>query len=541
MTMPSSTTDNASAKPVRTRFAPSPTGFLHVGAFRTALFSWLLARKHGGVFILRIEDTDQNRLVSGSLESIIRSLKAMGMDYDEGPDHASVAALSEKYGTVAPDLLPDHGGDYGPYFQSQRLDRYNAVLEQLLEEGKAYYAFETEQELDAARAVAQARRVPFLYNRKFRDYPLGEARDRVAKGERAVIRFKMPIEGPIRTVDALRGETIWDAKTLDDFVIRKSDGFPPYHLAAIVDDHDMEISHVLRGDDWLPSFPKHVCLIQALGWEQPIWVHVPNVLGKDGKKKLSKRHGAKPLIGPVPEYEDGKPTGEQLQGMINQEGYLPEALVNFLALIGWSPGDNREVMTLPELRDAFSLNGISTSPGVFDIDKLNWMNGVYIRHLSREELAARSLPFLQEKGTVPATPTPEEMVYITEVVALEQEKYKRLDEVPETVEFFFTELPEYKTESVDKLLRRNPTAMTAFFTDLAAALRDEASWNTERIEAVCREIGQKHGLEKGDLTHPVRVAVSGREKGPGLFEMIATLGRERVLKRLARAGELAGG
>jgi glutamyl-tRNA synthetase len=362
----------------------------------------------------------------------------------------------------------------------------------------------------------------------------------VANGDKAVIRFKMPIEGPIRTVDALRGETIWDAKTQDDFIIRKSDGFPPYHLAAIVDDHDMEISHVLRGEEWIPSFPKHVCLIQALGWEQPIWVHVPSVLGKDGKK-LSKRHGANPLVGPVPEYKDGVPTGEQLQGMINQEGYLSEALVNFLALVGWSPGDNREVMTLPELLDAFSIENISTSPGVFDIEKLKWMNGVYIRHLSREELAKRSLPFLQEKGIVPATPTPEEMEYITEVVALEQEKYKRLDEVPETVEYFFTELPEYKSESVNKLLRRNSAVIKAFIADLTAALDELPSWDVERIEMVCRDIGIKHSLEKGDLTHPLRVAISGREKGPGLFEMMATLGRERVRKRLMRAGELAGG
>jgi glutamyl-tRNA synthetase len=540
MASSTSETSPGGGRRVRTRFAPSPTGFLHVGAFRTALFSWLLAKKHGGQFLLRIEDTDQNRLVAGSLESIIRSLQAMGMDYDEGPDRASVAALADKYGTVPPEILPEHGGDYGPYFQSQRLSRYNEVLEQLLEEGKAYYAFETEQELAAGRAAAEARKVPFLYNRKYRDYPLGEARERVAKGEPAVIRFKMPIEGPIRTVDALRGETIWDAKTQDDFIIRKSDGFPPYHLAAIVDDHDMEISHVLRGEEWIPSFPKHVCLVQAMGWEHPVWVHVPSVLGPD-RKKLAKRHGAKPLIGPVPEYKDAVPTGDFLPGLINNEGYLPEALVNFLALVGWSPGDNREKMTLPELLDAFSLDGISTSPGVFDIEKLDWMNGVYIRELKPDELAARSLPFLQAPGLVSGELTTEEKAYITQVVALEQEKYKKLADVPSTVDFFFSDLPEYDEKSVDKLLRRDPAAIQAFLNDLAATLTNEPAWTAERIEEICREVGLKHGREKGNLTHPVRVAVSGREQGPGLFDMIATLGRERVLKRLARAGELAGG
>ena len=528
-------------RPVRTRFAPSPTGFLHVGAFRTALFSWLLAKKYGGQFILRIEDTDQGRLVPGGLENLLRSLKILGINYDEGPDKASVAALdAAQYGAVDPTLLPDYGGDYGSYFQSQRLERYHDVIEQLLNDDKAYYAFETAEELDAQRSVANARRIPFVYNRRYRDFPLAEARARVAKGEAAVVRFKMPMAGPIRTMDALRGEMIWDAATLDDFVILKSDGFPPYHLAVVVDDHDMKISHVLRGDDWLPSFPKHVCLIQALDWEQPIWAHTPNVLGDDGKK-LSKRHGANPIYGPVPELKDGKPTGELLPGMINQQGYLPEALINFLCLIGWSSGDDREVLSLAELLETFSVEGISTSPGKFDADKLLWMNGVYIRHLTADDLVSRALPFLQNAKLVPAEPTTEERQYAAAAIALEQERLKRLDETPGATDFFFPDLPPYNAGSVAKWLKKDGAASAAFLEELAAALEGETAWNHDSLEIVVRDVGAKHNKAKGELTHPVRVAVTGRETGPGLFETMAVLGKKRTLARLAHAAELARG
>ena len=525
--------DNAApARRVRTRFAPSPTGFLHLGALRTALFSWLLARHSGGDFILRIEDTDQARLVPGALESIIASLRDMGMDYDEGPDHASVAALAPAYGTVDPALLPEHSGNYGPYFQSQRLPRYREVLEHLLDNGLAYYAFETKDELDGARAAAEASKVPYRYDRFYRDFPLDEARARVADGEPHVVRFKMPVEGIIRTDDALRGVIDWDAGTQDDFVILKGDGYPPYHLAAMVDDHDMEISHVLRGEDWLPSFPKHVCIFQAMGWEPPIFVHTPNVLAPGGGKKLSKRHGAKGV-------------GEFLS-----EGYLREALVNFLALVGWSPGDDTEVMTEADLIARFGLGGISTSPAVFDVEKLNWMNGVYIRALSPDDLIARTLPFLQKPwggdaenkiepkpALLSLTPTPDETAYAARVVALEQERMKRLDEAPALSEYFFPALPAYDEKSVAKWLRRPGAA--AYLSDLAAALSNLTDWTAAAIEAQTRAIGEKHGREKGDLTHPVRVAVSGREVGPGLFEMIEVLGPKRTAARLTHATELA--
>jgi glutamyl-tRNA synthetase len=505
---------------VRTRFAPSPTGFLHIGALRTALFSWLLARRHGGDFILRIEDTDQARLVPGSLASIIESLRGMGMDYDEGPDKASVAVLSEGYGPVSPDLLPDHGGDFGPYFQSQRLVRYDEVIEQLLNEGKAYFAFETKEELEAARETAKAAKIPYHYDRRYRDLPLDEARARVAKGEPSVVRFKMPVSGTITTVDALRGPIDWDAETQDDFIIRKGDGFPPYHLAAMVDDHDMQISHVLRGEEWISSYPKHVQIFGAMGWEVPVFCHTPSVLGPDGQK-LSKRHGAKGI-------------GEYLA-----EGFLEDALVNFLALVGWSPGKDEEVLPVEELIARFSVEAISVSPGIFDADKLDWMNGVYIRRLSTEELIERALPFLQKAGLVSASPTAEERDYAARVLALEHERLKRLDEAPAVSDFFFPLLPEYQEKSTAKWLRKEPDKTAAYLTDLAAALEPLSDWTDAALDAATREVGARHGRERGDLTHPVRVALSGREVGPGLFEMMAVLGRERVLARLNKAVEIA--
>jgi glutamyl-tRNA synthetase len=512
---------------VRTRFAPSPTGFLHVGAFRTALFSYLLAKKYDGDFLLRIEDTDQKRLVKGSLEHIIQSLHALGTPYDEGPDQAAISALPEAYGTIDSGLVPENGGAHGPYIQSQRRARYTEIVEQLLDEGKAYWAFETEEELAAKKAACDARKIPNRYDRHFRDYPLAEARKRVADGERAVVRLKMPTEGPIRTVDFLRGETLWDATTQDDFVILKADGLPVYHLAAMVDDHDMEISHILRGEEWISSTPKHVSVFQALGWEAPIFVHTPNVLGKDGKK-LSKRNGALPLIGPVPELKDGVLTNEMLRGYLNQDGILPEALFNFLAICGWSPGDDRELMGREEIIEAFNISKISLSPGIFDLDKLKWMNGVYIRNLTPCAFYERARPFL------PADLDPD---YAAAAIALEQERVKELSEVPTVTDFFFMELPEYQEKSVEKWLKGSG----AYLAELDSTLASLSEWSVAAIETVVRSVATSHKREKGEVTHPVRVALTGREVGPGLFELMHVLGKERLALRFKKAKEFADG
>ncbi len=518
---------SAATRRVRTRYAPSPTGSPHVGNLRTALFSYLLARRFGGDFLLRIEDTDQTRLVPGALRDIIASLRAMGMMYDEGPDAISIAALDkEKYGEVPTADLPSFAGSHGPYFQSQRLHRYREVVETLLADGKAYYAFETREELDAQRAASEARKIPFLYDRHYRETDPAEAKARVNAGEECVVRFKMPLTGAIPATDALRGELTWDASSQDDFIILKADGFPPYHLAAIVDDHDMDISHVLRGEEWIPSFPKHIALIRALGWEPPIFVHTPSVLAPD-RKKLSKRNGARPVTGMIFD----KQTGEPIYGYVDHEGVLPEALFNFLALVGWSPGDDTEIMPRDEIARKFDVGGISSSPGIFDIEKLYWMNGVYVRELPPAVLAERSLPYLKRANLVPAEPDAATLAYVSQVLALEQERIKVLSETPDLTDYFFLPLPNYNEKSAEKWLRK--PGVKEYLSDLAALLADTSDWEHDKIEAATRQVGARHGRERGDITHPVRVAVSGRENGPGLFEMMAVLGRERVLDRLS--------
>ncbi|MBC8142827.1 MAG: glutamate--tRNA ligase [Armatimonadetes bacterium] len=520
---------DAATRRVRTRYAPSPTGSPHVGNLRTALFSYLLAKRFGGDFILRVEDTDQTRLVPGALNDIIQSLRTMGMMYDEGPDVLSVEKLDkEKYGDVPSELLPTFGGDHAPYFQSQRLPRYREVVDTLLAEGKAYYAFETREELDAQRAACEARKIPFLYDRKYRDYDMAEAKGRVEAGEESVVRFKMPLTGAIIAEDAVRGELSWDATSQDDFVILKGDGYPPYHLAAIVDDHDMQITHVLRGEEWIPSYPKHIELIRALGWEAPVFVHTPSILGPE-KKKLSKRNGAQPVTGVIFD----KQTNEPIYGYVDYEGILPEALLNALVLVGWSPGDDSEVMPRDEIVRKFDISGISASPGVFDKDKLIWMNGLYIRELPQAVLAQRSLPYLKRAKLVPESPTEEEMAYIVQVVALEQERIKTLAETPDLTEYFFLPLPNYLEKSADKWIRKGTAK--AYLSNLAAFLESYSDWTHDGLEEAVRQIGAKHERERGDITHPVRVALSGRENGPGLFEMMAVLGRERVLARLTHA------
>ena len=510
---------------VRTRFAPSPTGSPHVGTLRTGMFSWLLARHFGGDFILRIEDTDQARLVPGALKELIESFRALGLDYDEGPDRASVAALDKaKYGEVPPAWLLENGGAHGPYFQSQRLTRYREIAESLVDAGRAYYDFESAADLGARRAAIEAEGKPFTYARRPENegQTPAEMRARAASGAPYAIRFSVPKTGVIRVNDVLRGVTDFDAATQQDFIILKADGYAPYHLAATVDDHDMEISHVLRGEEWQSSTPKHISLYEALGWEPPIIIHTANINGPDGKK-LAKRDGAKGIL-----------------GFIN-EGYLPEALFNFLALVGWSPGDDTEIMDRREIICRFDTDGLSRSPAVFDLNKLSWMNGVYIRRLAGDDLLARVIPILAAAGKVPAEPDAATRAYIGQVVALEQERLKRLEEVTELTDFFFADLPEYLPKGVDKWLRKDPQAAAGYLSDLQTALAAQDDWGIESLEATTRAVGARHSREKGELTHPVRVAITGREVGPGLFETMAVLGKGRTLRRLARALEIIHG
>lgn len=489
---------------VRVRFAPSPTGSLHIGGVRTALWDWLYARRTGGKFILRIEDTDKSREVEGGVQTIIDSLKWYGVDYDEGPDI---------------------GGDYGPYIQSERLDIYQRHARQLIDSGKAYDAYDTPEELAAFREQQQQRGLPTGYSRRHRH--LSEADRAKYESERAnyrVVRFAVPLEGKTTFADAVYGEITYENRVLDDVVLLKSDGFPTYHLANVVDDHLMEISHVLRGEDWIPSAPLHMLLYQAFDWAPPIFVHLPNMLGPD-RKKLSKRYFATSALG----YRD--------------VGYLQEAMINFLALQGWSPKEERDLYSVDELISRFDIAGILNHSPISDPEKLLWYNGQYIRQLSLDDLASRTLPFLQEAGLVGLNPDAIALNYIGRVLQLEQERMRTLREAahptddgkPALADFFLLADDQYAFDekAVQKRLL-NPGA-----DDILRAVRREfenlAVFDAATTEAAVRAVAEDKGVKAAEVIHPTRVAVSGRATGPGLFEILAVLGKERGVRRLERA------
>jgi glutamyl-tRNA synthetase len=473
---------------VRVRFAPSPTGSPHIGNIRTALFTWLFARKHGGVFILRIEDTDRARYVEGSVQEIMDSLRWLGLDWDEGP-----------------------------YFQSQRLPLYREVAEKLVETGHAYRCYCTPERLEELRRQQEAAKQPTGYDRKCRYLSEQERREREAQGIPYVIRFAMPLEGETVFHDEIRGEIRFENALLDDFVMLKSDGYPTYHLASVTDDHHMGITHVIRGEEWISSTPRHVQIYQALGWELPKFAHLPMILGTD-RKKLSKRHGSVQFM----EYI--------------QQGYLPEAMFNFLALLGWSSDEDRELFSREELMRRFDLSGVQENPAIFDGQKLLWMNGVYIRCKPIEELTQLCLPYLQEAGLMPEHPSPEEVTYAQRVIALEAERMKLLSEVVSLTEYFFRDTLEYEEKGVRKWLTQ------PYVPQMLEMLIDRYSklepFNVPHIETTTRAVAEELGVSAAQVIHPTRVAVSGRTVGPGLFEMIEVMGKERVLHRLRVAMEM---
>ncbi|HEX2953812.1 MAG TPA: glutamate--tRNA ligase [Bacillota bacterium] len=481
-------------KRVRVRFAPSPTGFLHIGGARTALYNWLFAKANGGDFILRIEDTDRTRYVPEALEDIMASLRWLGLDWDEGPDK---------------------GGAFGPYFQSERLPLYKEHAERLVSEGKAYYCFCTPEEIKA-RAEANPNKAPG-YDRHCRNLSPAEIERLKAEGKTYVIRFKTPLDGKTIVHDALRGELVFENQLLDDHVLLKTDGFPTYHLAHAIDDHFMQITHVMRADEWLPSTPRHVLQFQALGWEPPVYAHLPVLLSPDGKGKLSKRHGATS----VREYRE--------------QGYLPEAMNNFLLLLGWHPSEDREVLSLEEAAKLFTLERINTSGVAFTTDKLQWFNGVYIRSLAPQELAQRCLPYLQRDGLLPDPCPPERFAYLEEIMPLIQERLPMLPEISHVVDFF---LQEEIPDPTRELLIPKKTEPQEVLRGLKAAkehLAQAQSFDETSLEASMRELAESLGVKPGQLFMPIRVAVSGRTATPGLFETLAVLGKERVIKRIAKA------
>jgi glutamyl-tRNA synthetase len=487
---------------VRVRYAPSPTGQPHVGNIRTAIFNWLLARHEGGAFVLRIEDTDQARKAPDALESIFDSLRWLGLDWDEGPEV---------------------GGPYAPYFQSQRLEHYHEAAARLIDAGHAYHCFCPPQRLEAVRAEQMRLKVPPKYDRRCRDLSPGERREREAEGITPVVRFKTPLASRTAFHDVVRGQVVFENDTLDDFVLLKSDGFPTYHLANVVDDHAMGITHVLRGDEWVPSTPRHVLMYEAFGWEPPIFAHLPMILGPD-RAKLSKRHGATALQ----DYRE--------------KGFLPEAVFNFLGLLGWSLDDKTEIISREEFVRHFDLERIVKSPAIFNLEKLTWMNGVYIRELPPETLAEHLASFLE--AHLPAdVPRPLDRSYLARIVPLVQERIKRLDEAAEMTAFFFVE-GELQYPLADLLSKRFAPAPGEAAAALAAVRERVAAleaWDEGALERVIRPLADELGLKTGELFGAIRVAVTGRTAAPPLFQTMAVLGRERCLARLdAAIGRLRG-
>ena len=480
-------------KPVRVRFAPSPTGYPHVGNIRTALFNWLFARHSGGRFVVRIEDTDVARKVEDALENILGGLKWLGLDWDEGPGV---------------------NGDYGPYFQSQRLSLYHEVAERLIKQGDAYYCYCSSQRLKEMREEQARRKQPPGYDRRCRDLSEAERAQKEAEGITPVVRFKTPLEGRTGFNDLIWGEVVFEHSTIDDLVLLKSDGYPTYHLANVVDDHLMEISHVLRAEEWLSSTPRHLLMYQALGFEPPQFAHLPMILGAD-RAKLSKRHGSVSIT----EYRE--------------QGYLPETMVNFLALLGWALDDKTEIFSQAELVDNFSLERVSRTGAIFNRDKLNWMNGAYIRSLSLDDFTRRTLPFL-ENGLPSGVRRPLSTDYVRQVMPLIQERARTLAEIPELTAFFFIDELDYEPSLliVKKMDRESSVQALEAARQRITALQ---TFDTASLEAVLRPLAAEMGLKTGQLFGTLRVAVTGRTVAPPLFETMSVLGKELSLERVGAA------
>ena len=473
---------------MRVRFAPSPTGYLHVGGARTALFNWLYARRHGGVFVLRIEDTDVERSSSDMVTGILDGLRWLGLTWDEGPEA---------------------GGPHAPYFQSGRLDRYRGAADRLVTEGAAYACYCTPDRLKAEREGAEARGEAWQYDRTCLRLDADERAAKEAAGVPFAIRFKVP-EGTTAFDDAVHGRIEFDHANIEDFVILRSDRHPTYHLSVVVDDVDMAITDVIRGDDHISNTPKHVLLFEALGAAVPRFAHVPLILGAD-KKRLSKRHGATSVM----EYE--------------RQGYLPEAMVNFLALLGWSPGGDRELMPVEQLIASFALEGISGGNAVFNTEKLDWMNAQYLAQLPVESLARVVLPRLEAAGldASPIVRTPQAFHRLLELL---RPRAKTLLDFVEQARPLLVETVEYDPQAIEKHL--STPGLRDHIAVLTAALAAVSPFDEPHVETAVRSTAAERGIKAGLLIHAVRVGLTGRTASPGLFELIALLGREETGRRM---------
>lgn len=470
---------------IRVRFAPSPTGYLHLGSLRTALFNYLFAKHNNGKFILRIEDTDQSRKVEGAVENLINILNDMGLKYDEGP--------------IA-------GGEYGPYFQSERLDIYKKYCDELLANGHAYYAFETAQELDEMRKIQQMQGKQTMYNRRARNLTENEINEKIASGVPYVIRLKVPLNEEIKFNDLIRGNVKIETNMIDDQVLLKSDGFPTYHLANVIDDHLMKITHIIRGEEWLTSVPKHIILYNAFGWQVPDMAHVPLILNPD-KSKLSKRQG-------------DVATEDYLK-----KGYLKEALVNFMALLGWNPGEGekREIFSLKELVKLFTIEKVNSAGAVFNTEKLNWMNAEYIKQMDTAKLAEIVIPYMNTAGI----DTSDKDKYNRVIFAIKN-YINTLQEAPEHSEIYYSNVN--LSEEQKDILKSETSKQVLNLLNIKTAALFEIT--ADNFKPVLNEIQKETGIKGKNLFMPIRLALTSKEHGPELGTIAYVLGKEEVLNRL---------
>ena len=480
---------------VRVRYAPSPTGYQHIGGIRTALFNYLFAKANNGDFILRIEDTDRTRYFDGALEDIFETFKWLGIDYDEGPKK---------------------DGPHSPYFQSERVEIYRMYAKDLVDRGHAYYCYCDPERLEQVRKEQGEKGIDIGYDRRCRELSDDERKKLESENPNPVIRLKAPLDGTTSFNDILFDKIEVENKTLQDFILLKSDGFPTYHLANIIDDHLMEITHVLRAQEWIPSTPNHILLYEAFGWTPPQFCHLPMVMGEDGQK-LSKRHGATH----VKEFKD--------------KGYLPEALINFVVLLGWSFDDSKEFFTMDELKKLFTVEKINKSSAVFNYSKLNWFNGQYIRSKGINELMELILPYYKEAGLVASAPSNDEIEYLKKVVPLIRERIDFINEAPQKSDFMFCEFPPYKTwEAIipKKVEKETVIGILGQAKDILTNLGKEPH---EELQHRLYELAEKNGVKAGAIFMPIRIAVTGINQSPELFPVMEVLGVDKVIKRIDNA------
>jgi glutamyl-tRNA synthetase len=477
---------------VRVRFAPSPTGYLHIGGARTALFNWLFAKSQGGKMILRIEDTDRDRLKEDSVSQIMTSLKWLGLNWDEGPEV---------------------GGPVGPYFQSERLDLYRQYCQQLIDEGKAYYCFCSADDLASQREKQRQLKQPFHYAGTCRNIPPEEARKRVEAGEPHSVRIKIPQEGTVGFHDMIHGDIKFDVAQYDDFVIMKSNGIPTYNFAVVVDDHLMGMTHVLRAEEHVSNTPKQLFIYDALGWKAPQFGHMPMILAPD-RSKLSKRHGATS----VEEFRE--------------QGYLPEAIINYLTLLGWAPGNDQEIFSLADTVKVFDFSKMSQKAAVYDVKKLTWLNGQYLSELPLDKIVEAAIPFFKKKGLVDDAYLASHKEYFAHLVDVVRVRVKTLVEVADASTYFFKDVDSYDEKGVAKHFKPEAADLLQKCYDKLSSLSE---FNLETTETAYHQLADELGIAFGKVIHPTRLALTGRTFSPGMFDVMVLLGREKTLERIKKA------